>query len=330
MRRIPWRLSLRYSRKGAITVLGIALGISFSLVSFSIVEGLERDTLGIGRNHPDTAVIVTDALGAGLAAHWLERHPRLVGVATGDGVDADGRRILAIALVGGDAPFVAPDEVRPEGASSIASPARVGAATLQAGPRVQHALLPEGWALVPADVLPRGAASLDHGILLDPTPAELEALRDDGLAITGAPALQGFFRASGAEIARDLLLVVAFSSTLAALFCYEFLRSEVRESHREIGIWRSVGMRTKDVVALFLARAAAIGAVALAIGWALSLLLLGYAYQRTGNEPLRFALDPVAMVLLPLVFLATTVAGGVVPAVLAGRVSVQRALESEP
>lgn len=327
MRRIPWRLSLRYSRKGAITVVGIALGIAFAFVSISIAQGLERDTLGIARNHPDTAAVVTAPDGEPIPVATLARFPSVIGVAYGEGRGAAGEPVLLVALVGDASPLAPDGSARPVVGTPLQAITLADGATLAAGEPVDHPILPAGAYLVPAAAL--GAHErVQHGILLDPTAGELDALHADGLETQRAPAMRSFFRATGVEIARDLLLVVAFSSVLAVLFCYEFLRSEVRESRREIGIWRAVGMRSKDVVALFVARAAAIGVISLLVGAAASVLLLGYAYQRTGNETLRFALTPSAAVALPVVFLVASVVGGIVPALLAGRISVQQALET--
>jgi ABC-type antimicrobial peptide transport system permease subunit len=102
----------------------------------------------------------------------------------------------------------------------------------------------------------------------------------------------------------------------------------VRESRREIGIWRALGMRAKDVVLLFLARAAAVGVAALWLGWGLATLVLGFAHDRLGREIFRFALGPAEAVGVGAAFLFATLLGGLVPAIVASRITIQRSLEN--
>lgn len=325
MRRIPWRLAVRFSRKGAITVLGIALGISFALVSYSVATGLERDTIGIAKNHPSDAALVTAADGGPVPWSDLSSYEGMLGVVQDTATDRAGIDVPVIAILG-TADDPATGTAVPHG--EVRFPLLLHGREVLPAPGEPGALVARGWSRVAVEDVARQGDLVDHGYLAHPTKAQLDALGQAGFRVERAPALQDFFTASGAEVARDLLLIVAFSGALAMLFCYEFLRSEVRESRREIGIWRALGMRAQDVVALFLARSLALGVAALWIGWALAAIVMGVALDRVGTELLRFDISIVDGLLLSLAFLAATLLGGLIPSIVASRITVQRSLES--
>lgn len=327
VRRVPWQLATRFSRKSALTTLGIALGVAFALVSFSMAAALERETLGVAENHSARGALVLPRDDARLLWSDVADLPGIVGVRTGEGADPHGRPLHLVAFYGAAELQAAEREARAAPGQAVV--VRVGDEILAPGPPVAHRFLASGWIVVNPLSL-GGGELIDYAILMDPTPATLQRVTERGLDIAAVPALGPFFEASGKEIARDLLLVVAFASALAGLFCYEFMRGEVRESRHEIGIWRALGMRGGDVLRLFLARAAILGIAALALGWTLSALILGLAFERTGSSLLRFALDSRQAISLCAVFVVAALAGGAVPAYAASRITIQRSLESDP
>lgn len=325
MRRIPWKLSLRYSRKVAITVVGIAIGVCFSVVSFSIAHSLQADTLSIAAQHPADTLVV-------FASDGSRFDLALLGTADATGavvqvaVDERGDAVTLLALVGARAPQVDDVAAHPGQSGGRSTEIRLPERTLAVGALAGDARVPPGWFLVAPSTLGASTSAVDHALV--PADAPLPPLEPLGLERAPAPGFRPFLHASGSEIARDLTLVVTFSSALSVVFSYEFLRSEVRESRRDIGIWRAVGMRSGDVTRLILARALVTSVLALAIGWVLAALVVGGMATWSGEGALRIAIGPVEAILLSGTFVVASLLGGLLPALVASRISIREAMES--
>lgn len=333
MRRLPWHVAVRADRKAMLTALGIALGVAFTFLSFSIPHALQTETIDpegpFGRQdavvrRPDLEPFSLDIEGA--TRILLVRGER-----------ADGGPVLLAALDGPAGVAVTHGQARPPYGGSVPDPlalrAPVEATLVRGAPIEERSYVARGWTVVDGAWLRAAAAAPADAAtyLLVPglSPQAAEQLEKDGFVVDAAPGVEPFFRKSASEVARDLLLVVAFSSVLVTLFTYEFLRSEVRERRREIGLWRAIGMKASDVLALLVARAAAIGIVGLAAGGLAGVALLAVARRWTGSELFRVSLTLLDVILLSVVFLVAAAAGGAIPAFRASRTSVRASLEAD-
>lgn len=96
----------------------------------------------------------------------------------------------------------------------------------------------------------------------------------------------------------------------------------VRERREEIGILRAVGLRSRQILQLFLARAALVGACGGAagylVGWVVG-LGLGGALGASGATPLRELFNPVLFALVAALAPAVSAAAGWLPALAAAR-----------
>lgn len=334
MRRLPWHVAVRADRKAVLTALGVALGIAFSLVSLAVPQGLETETVAQDGPYANQDLIVSRP---GLAPFRLSAVDDASGVLLAAATLADGRAITLAAMEGPLAPDVAADEARPgpglalpkAGASIIEPAARTW--TVGAPVTNEHAGL--DWLVVAPETLRALAPALADGhVTYAIVPAEsahrAAALRDAGFVVSPVPGVEPFFRDSTLEVARDLALVVAFSSVLVALFAYEFLSSEVREKRREIGLWRAVGMRANDVLVLLLARAGAITLGGMLVGFGLAMLALQVATRVTGSAIFAFHLSPVVAASVVAAFLFAGLLGGLLPAWGASRGLIRDQLEA--
>lgn len=340
MRRLPWHVSVRADRKAVLTALGVALGVAFAFVSFAVPDGLATET--VSQDGPlanqDLAVSRPDFVPFALA----ELDARgATGFLLVSGSLSDGRPVTLAAMDGPLAPAVEPGTARPgrtfrvEGGAENVSIDVPASRSWRLGERAEGPHLGSDWLMV----APQEARELEAGfaggrVSYAIVPAEasrdVAALRERGFVVSPVPGVEPFFVDSTREVARDLALVVAFSSVLVALFAYEFLRSEVREKRREIGVWRALGMRANDVLALLLARAAAIALGGTLVGFGLALVAIQGAARATGSAIFVFSLAPWLVAALVLAFIGASVVGGFVPAWQASRGLIRDQLEAAP
>lgn len=335
MRRLPWHVTLRIDRRAVWTALGAALGVAFAFASFAVPAGLRTETV-----NAEGGLASQDALIA--RADLAPFDPSTLGLGSWQGVLiveatlSDARDVTLLAIEGSDLEGIAPGTARPTrpftpGASSVLVVApRV--LNLTMGPVLSDVHVGQGRLVAHASDLraldPRLAEGRVTYALTARLPAdETEALRSAGFTVSEVPGAEPFFRDSGLEVASDLWLVVVFSAVLVALFVYEFMRSEIRERTREIGLWRALGMKTLDVALLLIARGALLGLAGLAIGLAAAtsaLLLLRFS---TGSGV--FATPSAgATLVLCAAFFGATLLGAAIPALAAGRARVAAQLEA--
>lgn len=307
MRWLPWRVVLRADRKAVLTMLGVALGAAFSLVSLAVPDHLATEGVSEEGDFGRPERIVSRADGLPFA-------PQEAGVA-GTGVILtlarfdDGRHAWLAAIEGVDVPPGVARTVAPTDQNvTLVAPAP---ATLAVEERARVALAADAWLLL----APEELRALDP--TLAPDRVSYLVTRDGGRLAPGfeatpAPAVGAFFAASTSEVGRDLVLVVVFSSILVALFVSEFLRSEVRARRPEIRIWRALGMRGGDVQALLVGRALAITLAGIALGALLALAALAVVL-RSPSLPLV----PLATVAAAL--LVASAVGAALPARAAAR-----------
>jgi len=324
MRRLPWHVAVRADRKAILTALAIGLSVAFSVVGFALAGALHGETVSQeGRfAQPDDVIARKD--GATFDARLIQG-ARLV-VLLVDARAADGGLVTLAGVEGRDAP-IGPGAVASADPESTLTRLKLAepVADLALGTPIGSAYLSESWFVLDAGSLRAmvGAAegSATYAI------ADV-ATQDPAFTSRQAPGVEPFFRASGVEVARDLSLLVAFSSILIGLFSYEFLRTEIREKRREIGLWRSIGIRVQDLVPLLLARGAFIAATGAAIGSALALGALGAAAQVTGSGVFRGTLTFSTAALLFAAFVAASLVGAVGPVLGAARATVRDWLET--
>lgn len=334
---LPWHVTMSADRKAVLTALGIALGATFAFVGLAVPETLdalssEQDDF-LKQRHD--VVLRLDGAPFGVPPS-LAPKVALQAYAV-EATTVDGRNVTLAYLRGVEAPavdegaYLANDGATPPGGTlELTAPAPL---SLRSEGGLDLRLAPIGWLLVTESTM----RALDPGyapgratyLLVTPLGADAaRALRDDGFSVHSVPALESFFRASGAEVAFDLILVVAFSSVLIALFSYEFLRSEVRERRREIGLWRGIGLRSRDVGILLVGRATAIALAGTTLGLVLAVTALGLAARVLQIAVLRAELSfgRVALVFAALVLAGAL--GGLLPALAASRRTVRESLEA--
>ncbi|MFA5862741.1 MAG: ABC transporter permease [Candidatus Thermoplasmatota archaeon] len=333
MRRLPWHVAVRADRKAVLTSLGVALGVAFSVISFAVPYALEAGTVSPGGPFGHADAIVARPAGATFDASTLgllnATRVLVSSVQTDSGVN-----VTLVAFDGPRAPPVGPLEARlGRAAPPLAASFTVKGHAFTQGPSVDDPLIAPKWVIVtPTDLRSIDASFEGQGVtyvLVPRLAAEAaDSLRAQGYEVGYAPGIEPFFQQSASEVARDLLLVVAFSSILVALFSYEFLRSEVREKRREIGLWRSLGMRSGDVMALLLARAGAIVTAGILVGSALAALAIAGASRATGSAVFALHIDPVTAIALVISFLLAGLLGGLVPAWTTSRREIREQLEA--
>lgn len=328
MRRLPWHLAMRVDRHAALAMAGVMVGVAFAVVSLSVPEGLRLETV-----NPDGPFGRHDALVA--RPGLVPFPPGLVGwdnvtVIQRADVDTSFGRAAFVALHGPAAPPVVSGEARAgDGGTRSGSFVAAGQA-LSWGAPIDSPFVARTWTVVAPETLEALAPEMGaHAtyVLAHGLDAGREAtLRDAGFDVTPVPGIEPFFRASTAEVATGLTLVVLFSGTLVALFAYEFLRSEVRRRRREIAVWRALGMDARDVLALLLARAVAIGSTGTALGVVLAAGVLAAAARATDADVFRGSPSALLWSLTIAVFILASAVGGFVPARAAARQTI-RALE---
>ncbi|HEX2022995.1 MAG TPA: FtsX-like permease family protein [Candidatus Thermoplasmatota archaeon] len=331
MRRLPWHVALRADRRAAWTTGGIALAVAFALVGLAVPEGLRLETVS-----PEGALARQDSIVSAPGLAPFDPAPLglpnatsvLLVEATLDG----GSRVVLAALEGARAVDAAPQEARPNGPGGWPASVRLAnGAELAVGTSVDTPYVPRGWLLV----APATARALDpaldggratYAIVPGLPDARADDLRARGFDVSAAPGVEPFFRASTAEVAQGLLMVVLFSCALLAVFSYEFLRAEARARRREIAVWRAVGMSGADVAALLVGRALALALAGTAVGLVAAAVLLVAAQP----SPFLGGVAPARLAAILLAFLASALVGAWVPARAAARATIRSQMGAAP
>lgn len=335
MRKLPWHVAVRADRKAILTAGAIGLGVAFALSSFAVPAALRTETIDpsgpFGR--PDLLVARSD--GATFDPRGLDI-PLVLSVVVVPSRLADGSPVTLAALVGEGAPDVERGMARP------------GSAAHPWGEKVEHAsglalpiaepiaspFVSRSWLVVHPSTLrdlePVPPEHVSYVVVRGLSAADATRLRDAGYAIASVPGVEGFFRQSSLEVAYDLMLIVAFSSVLVALFAHEFVRTEIRDRRREIGLWRALGMRSGEVSALLVGRAAAVTLAGIVVGIGLSAASLLGAQRVFDLALLGAWIDARTGILVPLVFGAAGTLGALLPAFQAGRTSAGELLAASP
>ncbi|HVM44410.1 MAG TPA: FtsX-like permease family protein [Candidatus Thermoplasmatota archaeon] len=335
---LPWHVTMSPDRKAVLTAIGISLGAAFAFIGLAVPEALEvlssRDDPFLGQRHD----LVMRSDGARFDVPAALDEPRATRYHLLDARLDDGSRVQVAALVGAEALEIAPSEVVPSDGANLVGSAitfiEPTEATLEVAPAQEARVYGRTWLLVAPETMarldPAYAPERADFVLAPLLPRDVAAqLRAEGFVVERVPALDSFFRASGREVAFDLILVVGFSSVLVALFSYEFLRSEVRERRREIGLWRGIGLRARDVMALLVGRATAIAAAGTLAGLLLALGGIGFVGRVLQLDILRPQLSFWRAATVALALLLAGILGGVLPAYAASRASVSASLEAE-
>lgn len=333
MRRLPWHVAVRADRKAVLTALGVALGVTFSVISFAVPSALQTATVSQEGPYANAEALITSPTSAPFPLADLDI-PNATGAMVGEGITDATTNVQLIAFEGPGGVQVGVGQTRPAPHAPLLPAAfSIGNVTFVRGDKVTDGHVAPTWVVIsPQDFraldpgLPAGY--VDYAFAPRLSQADLLGLEARGYHVGAAPGIEPFFQSSGAEVARDLILVVAFSSVLVGLFAYEFLRSEVREKRREIGLWRSLGMRGTDVVALLLARALAIVSAGMLLGAALAALTLAFARRVTGSLVFEAHFGVGTVLGLVAAFLIAGLVGGFVPARSAARSEIREQLEA--
>lgn len=310
MRRLPWRSVVRGDRKTALTSVAVAVVSTFAFAGFALVgalggEGIEDTGRFAGF---DTVVFRTN-------------DPSAVWVGLYDVELASGARATLATL---DGPGIAevPSGVawtqRPTGGDVVFANGIV----LRATPAAQDERVALDWLVVgPSDLraIAAGAPPILRYALLDDANAAADVV---------VPGVGPFFEASEREVSRDLALVVVFACVLVAFFAYEFIRSDVRERRSELAVWRSLGMRRREVVRLVCARGTTIAVLGVAVAIAtthLAILRLGATISISGLAPP----PPVTTAVVAFAIVLAATLGSLPPALSAGRLEIRETMEEQ-
>lgn len=337
MRRLPWQVAARADRRALLTAGGVALGVAFTLLSFAVPDGLRTEAIAPEGPFGRQDVLVSRALDETFEVADLQAPgATIVRVATVP--LQQGGNVTLAAFEGPRAPPLDDGRAYPA-AGAVGLPATIHPAgeadPLPYGAPLDLPILSRGWVAVSSATLvqlrPELQDKASYALLPPPVDdATAQRLASAGFRLAPTPAVEPFFRASAAEIARDLVLVVAFSAALVVLFTYEFLRSEIRERWREIGLWRAIGMRERDVLWLLLVRALAITAAGGVLGAAITYFVLEAAARATGSSVFSPSLDAATVSALAGSFLLAGLLGGFLPARAAARATIREQMEAPP
>lgn len=334
---LPWHVTLSADRKAVLTAVGISLGAAFAFIGLAVPQALDVLSDQQDAFLSQTHVVITREDGSAfeVPSAWSGADTLLL-FAQRARLDR-GADVLIVAVAGDPALEI------PEGAARpvFSSPVAGDQIDITGPPAMRLSLLdpiddrayPAGSLLVSSATMASIDPSYSVGratmIVLPASRVDaLSAAQREGFSIERVPALSSFFARSGQEVARDLVFVVAFSGILIGLFSYEFLRSEVRERRREIGLWRGIGLRSRDVMVLLLARALAISVAGTAVGLVLALTALGIAGRLLHLAVLRPELAPGPALVVLVVLGAAGGIGAIVPAYVASRETVRESLEA--
>lgn len=331
---LPWHVVVRADRRAGLTALGVAIVVAFAAVGSAIPAALHTEAVSPEGQLADPDPIAAREDGARFDPTGL---PSLRwGVAIAIVSNASGP-IVAVTAVGPDAPAPARAEdalVAPESRWLPGRPVRLldRERPLVARPAPEGFPLGANWVLVAPSVFLRldpnwTEGTVDYALLGDVDAQTTSALEASGFAIARVPAADPFFAASAAEVARDLSLVVAYSSVLVGLFAYEFLRSEVWEKRAEIGLWRGLGLTKRGAFALLLGRCAMISAAGTLAGIGAAYLFVSAAGRMTSLDGLASGLRTGMVLVLVLAFLLAGVAGAAAAAFTASRITIREAME---
>ena len=325
MRRLPWRSLVRLDRRALLTVVGVSLGIAFTALGFAITGSLADGAQVLPESaRLDEVVAYRDEPFAFVAADWPTD-------AWGVSVHPSPEGEWVASLVGAGAPDVAPGQARPAGAprQDVGATIVLDETSYTVGAVASHARLGTSWWLVVAPEEPDDIdVRVDYVVAADPGAAARADWRAAGYQVDAAPQAERFFQASAREVARDLVFVVAFSALLVGVFSYEFMRGEVAAKRRELGVWRAVGLRGRDVLLLVLARAAVVSSAGTLLGLATAAGLLVAAHRRTGLALFDATPSAGTSLALGVIFVAAGLLGAFVPARQAAARPVRESLEA--
>lgn len=327
MRPLPWHVAARADVPALLTVLGVALGVAFSVLGTAIPAGLN-------------GFAISDSNAFAQLDHAVSRADGRPFDPTDAGVEGQGYRFVQarlangsyvqlFSMVGPRTSDVSAGEARPlddrPGRTGVLELIEPRTSTLAIGPPSDAVGHPKAWFEVAPSTLAELAGSdpraVDVVIVAGPPSARPNA-EEGGLLVVAVPSVAPFFRASAREIAQDLLLVIAFSMVLVTLYTYEAMRAEVQRRRFEIGIWRGVGLRRSEIASLLLGRSAALSALGAIVGSVLAVVLLRVAHRATGLELLRDAVSWSTIGALVLAFVVAGALGGLFPALAAARAPV--------
>lgn len=338
MRGAPLSLSWKLGRHAKLTAGGIALCVAFSVLSFSVVQGLQGTARAVSPELQADAWVVSrpgfepfDPLQHGLqeGTFILLATARL----------ADGRNVTLAAYEARDVPPVASDAIRSAGAVNLTgrnvtlvAPSEL---TLTVGPPLSQPFLQAHWAVVAPATLRSLDASLPgtrvtYVLTGSLDEATRERLHAAGLDAQPVPAVLPFFQAGAREVGADLWLIVAFSSVLVAILAFEFMHFEVRQRRREMGIWRALGIRAHGVLLILLARASLLTLAGVGAGSAAAMGAVLLAKRATGLAILQPVPDPLLLGGVAGATLAATLLGALLPAAQASRAPIRDSLEAAP
>ncbi len=133
-----------------------------------------------------------------------------------------------------------------------------GTTTVTAGPRGRSALPPSWYVASPSTVREIGA---DGALVLSPA--------DGAVPTTGAavPGVLGFLVAGSRQVLVGLGVAAAVAAVLVAVTVHGTTRATVVDRRATLGVLAATGARPRHVVALFAARAAALTATGVALGY---------------------------------------------------------------
>lgn len=333
MRRLPWHVALRSDRRAILTGVGIAMSVAFCLASFAVPHRLGLEAIDPEGPFGARDVLITSANGG---AFDLSAHAFLnaTTVQLYRGTVGDAPATLA-AFSGGRAPVVERGTIRPAldpGTQATLAVTINSTKTFSVGAGLEGPHIGRGWYVVhPQDLeaLAAGASAdatyvIAHGVGQE----DARQFASNGLLVSTVPGIAPFFRASTLEVARDLTFIAVFTAVLIALLQYEFLRAEIHEQRRAIGLWRAVGMDPASVRALLLGRAIAISIAGAIVGTILAILGLALGARISGASVLSASIPLGQSLVIILILVASAIIGAAVPAFDASTAPVREQLEA--
>lgn len=321
-----------------MTALGIAICVGFAVLSFTIVDGLRSSTYAVSEQfHVKGTLIAREGLEPFDPIAYGIRDGTFVLLTRGKLID--GSDITLAAFEARDLRPPPDGVVRPgaalrlpAGNVTLRSPT---SAELAVGAPVRLAFSQAHWGVVSPVTLRSidpsiGAHRVSYVLAGELDDPESKRLQAEGFRVDPVPSVLPFFESGVAEVVKDTAFIVAFSAVLVAVLSFEFMHLETQDKRREIGIWRALGMRRRDVVGLLLGQAALLAGAGILLGSIAAVAAVFAAKRATGLALLDPRPNLLLLALVGVAILAAALAGACVPAWKTARASVREALEARP
>jgi len=345
MRNVLWKLGIRVNKRILVTVLGIAICMTYLVGVISLVEGLHESTDQLSELFSSEVMMaynngtISESVVPASTVNALQGRRAVVLMAP---VWIEGERTYLIGIED-------PDELLGGDLSPNASSVYLGKALLPAysrdnvtvsitgmqmqvsfEKRFRSSFFPDHWALGPMELVRELVPSMNGHysfILLEATADDLVYLRDDGYTVTGTMAIADYLEGSIEQVEGNLWMIIAISFIIIVMLNYSVMSIELLYRKADIRILGQIGASQSKVMSVFLLQTLFITFLGIVLGTSLGFVaanaltsfspLLGYSTVVVPQATVRSFVYPA------LVALVSGLGGGAVPIYLSSRMGVR-------